>query len=589
MTMIDTPISTKAVTPTIKKKDSHGSSTRSIRSKEGEDTDRTTNNQSKRQIECTSNNNSSKSNSNNRQSSLRNISNQLSKSRSSINQLSQSIKPETPLGWITFLTSISTAVLVHELRLQRRLTCPPLVYSQNSPLMNDLKEHLSHNSNPNSKDKKGILTRDIKPSLLVGTRGAIASTAAYLLHGPKRQQHLQFREVMTMTDGATVALDWEVPCPSYSSSIDIRQNEKELQANVLCGPIDLPVVIILHGINNDTGFGYMKNLMRAVADRGWIACGMNFRGCGGEALKTPRGYNAAYTGDLRGVVQQIQVRLNYNKNHKQKKQVRHMREDEEIGNLDAEVPVFLVGNSLGANLMTKYLGEEGLSGTLPKCIKGGVSLGNPLHIHGGNVKFPFNILLGAGIKKSMLQNFRAFRDMSSCLHFGGAIRQVMLSKTIGELDNAFAPYLIRNDTEYPFSASIGYKDGEDYWKDASSNRYIQHVTVPMLILSAQDDGLVVSPALQSLSRCLENPNILVVKTKCGGHLGWQEAPPDGFGVGKSWADAAMADFIEAVLEIKKKGMKSVDDGNGVKSTSCRPSAADVVESMYASQTMQSKL
>jgi hypothetical protein len=36
-------------------------------------------------------------------------------------------------------------------------------------------------------------------------------------------------------------------------------------------------------------------------------------------------------------------------------------------------------------------------------------------------------------------------------------------------------------------------------------------------------------------------------------------------------------------------MKSVDDGNGVKSTSCRPSAADVVESMYASQTMQSKL
>ena len=79
--------------------------------------------------------------------------------------------------------------------------------------------------------------------------------------------------------------------------------------------------------------------------------------------------------------------------------------------------------------------------------------------------------------------------MSSCWHFGAAIRQVILSKTIGELDNAFAPYLKRNDTEYPFTAKV----------DASSNRYIQHITVPLLTLSAQDDGLVVNPALQSLS------------------------------------------------------------------------------------------
>ena len=49
-------------------------------------------------------------------------------------------------------------------------------------------------------------------------------------------------------------------------------------------------------------------------------------------------------------------------------------------------------------------GDE-YSGTLTKCIKGGVSLGNPLHIHGGNVKFPFNILLGAGVKKTVSECF----------------------------------------------------------------------------------------------------------------------------------------------------------------------------------------
>lgn len=59
--MNDSTISTKAAIPTINKKDSKGSSTRSSISKEGEDATRTTtSNQSKRQIECTTSSNNSK-------------------------------------------------------------------------------------------------------------------------------------------------------------------------------------------------------------------------------------------------------------------------------------------------------------------------------------------------------------------------------------------------------------------------------------------------------------------------------------------------------------------------------------------------
>jgi predicted alpha/beta-fold hydrolase len=363
---------------------------------------------------------------------------------------------------------------------------------------------------------------------------------------------------MNMTDGATIAVDWLIPYPKYLSSVEIRLSEKQLEANVLYGPIEVPVVIILHGINNDTGFGYMKSLMNSVADRGWIACGMNFRGCGGQKLSTPRGYNAAYTGDLRTIVQKIDLRLKKNG--------------------AVAIPIFLVGNSLGANLITKYLGEEGFSGTLPKSVKGGVSLGNPLHIHSSTVKFPFNVLLGAGVKRTVLQSWKAFRDMSSCLHFGSAVRQVLLSKTIGELDDAFAPYLIRNDPKHPFTARVGYKNGEDYWRDASSYRYIQHVTVPLMILSAQDDFLVVNPARQLLSRCLENPNVFVVKTKCGGHLGWQEAPPSGWGIGKSWANDAVCDFMDAVLKMSTSEKDNQVAGANV-----------ILESKYASRRLQSKL
>jgi predicted alpha/beta-fold hydrolase len=44
------------------------------------------------------------------------------------------------------------------------------------------------------------------------------------------------------------------------------------------------------------------------------------------------------------------------------------------------VPMFLVGNSLGANVVTKYLGEDSMAGILPACVAGGISLGNPLMV-----------------------------------------------------------------------------------------------------------------------------------------------------------------------------------------------------------------
>ena len=87
-------------------------------------------------------------------------------------------------------------------------------------------------------------------------------------------------------------------------------------------------------------------------------------------MVTPRGYNAGYTGDLRSVIQKVEARL------------------------QEDVPIFLMGNSLGANIMTKYLGEEGYSKTLPKCIAGAVSLGNPLYIRSDTAASPWAEILG---------------------------------------------------------------------------------------------------------------------------------------------------------------------------------------------------
>ena len=124
------------------------------------------------------------------------------------------------------------------------------------------------------------------------------------------------------------------------------------------------------------------------------------------------------------------------------------------------------------------------------------------------------------------------------------------------MDDAAAPVLLYNDTVHPYGIKLGYKDGRDYWNDASSSRYISHVPIPLLSLSSDDDFLVTKPARRSLRQCLNNPNVMVVNTKCGGHLGWQEAGNNRdrsvsfmnfLSGGGSWADTAMADFFSAVI------------------------------------------
>lgn len=333
--------------------------------------------------------------------------------------------PTTPSGWAVLSSVLASCLLGYEIRLQNSLTCPPLVYAQHTDgPMKAIYDKLTQSED-------SILRRTIQPSLFVGTRAMVSSTHAYALGGPPASnKHIRFSEVMDMTvDGGKVSIDWELPVMD-----DTRESNEERERKVRNGPIEKPVVIIIHGLNNHAKFGYIRSMMRACTDKGWIAAGMNLRGCGGLPLYTPRGYTGAYTGDIRCVVQTIQGRLNDG------------------------VPVFLVGNSLSASLVTKYLGEEGLSGTLPECVAGGAALGNPSTMKSTQLDAIFSPLLALGTKKTILQNWAYFRNMHD--DFSRAcIRRAMTSFTLAQFDEAVAPVMARNDPTYPFAYRIGYKGG----------------------------------------------------------------------------------------------------------------------------------
>ncbi len=309
--------------------------------------------------------------------------------------------PQTKNGWTALLSSLGAILLGYEVHLQTQLSRAPRVYGQiaDGP-MNDIYHQMasSHDS---------LLHKPFRPKLFIGTRAAVASTASYLFPGPTTE-YVEFREIVQMTmDGATVAIDWELP---VKETVDRGDTEYWINT-IRHGPISQPIVLVMHGMNNHSNYGYVRSMKRACCKRGWIAAGVNMRGCGGVALTTPRTYSGAFTADLRCVVQRLSARLAPN------------------------TPMFLVGNSLSANLVCKYLGEEGLCGTLPSCVAGGAALGNPMWMQTANTDFIMSPVLALGQKKLLLENWASLCKNKEP-YFKSCVRRAMRALTLLEFDEA---------------------------------------------------------------------------------------------------------------------------------------------------------
>lgn len=215
--------------------------------------------------------------------------------------------------------------------------------------------------------------------------------------------------------------------------------------------------------------------------------------------------------------------------------------------------MLIVVSCTGANLVTKYLGEEGLSGSLPKAVAGGVALGNPFVMDSGNVSLLWSPLMALGAKKSLLENWSSLRHADDP-SMKRAIRKALTSFTLLQFDEALAPVLVRNKRHYPFDFCLGFENANAYGRDAASYKVVRYIPVPFLTLAAKDDMIVYHPSRSRLSYCLANPNVIWVETMCGGHLGWHESPPEkgNWGSASSWADSASAHFIEATLKARRR-------------------------------------
>ncbi|GAA5800567.1 hypothetical protein HPULCUR_006003 [Helicostylum pulchrum] len=113
------------------------------------------------------------------------------------------------------------------------------------------------------------------------------------------------------------------------------------------------------------------------------------------------------------------------------------------------------------------------------------------------------------------------------------LEEVLAAKTIRQYDDACTKKM------------SNYTTVNNYYRDASCSRVIEHVRVPLLCINALDDPISIIHSIP-LDEIRVNPYIVLVGTKHGGHLGWFEHSyrPS------RWIDKPIAEFMMAMFQAK---------------------------------------
>lgn len=237
------------------------------------------------------------------------------------------------------------------------------------------------------------------------------------------------------------------------------------------------IVILCHGLEGSSDSKYIQATAKLLSLNGYSVAAMNYRFCSGEINRQLVTYHSGKTDDLHTVINFV------------------------LPNYDS---VYLVGFSLGGNLILKYNGD-GLFSLSPK-IKANVAISVPVDLKGSSIS----------LKRceNVLYRWRFLRTLSKKMHlkhqqFPNELDLAPLKKikTLTDFDDSFT------------SKINGFKDAEDYYLKASSKQFIHNISKPTLLINALDDPFL-SESCFPISEAEENSNFFLMTPIDGGHVGF---------------------------------------------------------------------
>ncbi|NEO83099.1 MAG: alpha/beta fold hydrolase [Spirulina sp. SIO3F2] len=241
-------------------------------------------------------------------------------------------------------------------------------------------------------------------------------------------------------------------------------------------PKSSPRLLLLHGLESSSRGHEVRNLMAAGQAAGWESIALNFRTCGGEMNRAERAYHSGETNDLAWLIEQV------------------LQED-------ATRPILGIGISLGANVLLKYLGEQGKNA--PAQLQGAVAISTPFDLNQATIEIEqgFNLLYMQRFVLSLKQKAWTKQKIHPHLFEPQVIRSI---QTLSGFDEKITAPL------------HGFASARDYWTQSSSAQFLPHIHVPTLLISAQDDPFCPGHYLP-YQQVEQNPFLVALFPESGGH------------------------------------------------------------------------
>ena len=262
---------------------------------------------------------------------------------------------------------------------------------------------------------------------------------------------------------------------------------------------DVPVIVIVHGLEGSCDSNYALGITDKAWARGFHSVRMNQRNCGGTERLTPTLYNSGLSGDYRAVLMELIA--------------------------DGFAQLFFVGYSMGGNLVTKMAGE--LGSNAPKQLRAAAAVCPALDLSAcaDALEKPVNYFYQRHFVKNLLARYRRKAELFPERFARDGFGPI---RTVREFDDEIT------------APVFGFKDAEDYYEAAGAKKVIGNVAVPLLLITAQDDPFVPYESFLR-ARIAENPCVQFVAPPHGGHCGFISRFS---GVERFWAEQRIVEFVE---------------------------------------------
>jgi predicted alpha/beta-fold hydrolase len=255
------------------------------------------------------------------------------------------------------------------------------------------------------------------------------------------------------------------------------------------------VTILSHGLEGSSENGYNRGMAASLNAVGWDVLAWNLRGCSNELNRLPRFYHSGDTGDLAAVIRFAAIQY---------------------------PRIALIGFSLGGNLTLKYLGE---SEPHPAVI-GGVAISAPIEL-AASARALDQRWSNWVYRKRFLESLSAKVNAKALLFPDQLdVSHLRTIRTFREFDDRYTAPL------------HGFRDAADYWKKAGARQYLDQITVPALLLNAQDDPFL-TPESFPFTEAEQSPFLYLEAPESGGHLGFIDLA-DGM---QPWTESRVIEFL----------------------------------------------